>query len=83
MFAQKQCFVESNPGDKKSRVAGIYEISATRLSARDPWAFRPILANGLVVSLSLNATMFHYSYHKLFPAVNNFVISLITRFCSS
>jgi len=29
----------------------MYGISATRLSRRDPWAFRPILADGLVLSL--------------------------------
>jgi len=36
---------------QKSRVPDISDdISATRLSAGDPWAFRPTLAGGLVLS---------------------------------
>jgi hypothetical protein len=36
---------------QKSRVPDISDdISATRLSAGDPWAFRPTLADGLVLS---------------------------------
>jgi hypothetical protein len=35
---------------KKSRDAEISDISASRLSRGDPWAFRPTLANGLVLS---------------------------------
>jgi hypothetical protein len=41
--------------DKKSRVAAITNLdsSATRLSHKDPWAFRPTLAGGLVLSLPI------------------------------
>ena len=37
--------------DKKTG-AEIRDISASRLSHGDPWAFRPILANGLVLSVT-------------------------------
>jgi len=36
--------------NKKSR-GRMHGISATRLSRGDPWAFRPTLADGLVLSL--------------------------------
>src|SRR4051812_32923454 len=34
----------------KAGAESVEDISATRLSRGDPWAFRPILANGLVLS---------------------------------
>ena len=44
---------------KKSQAAEYRDISAARLSSGDPWDFRPILANGLVLSLSTIAYMLH------------------------
>jgi hypothetical protein len=38
------------------------DISAARLSQRDPWAFRPILADGLVVSFIINSVTLFYNY---------------------
>jgi hypothetical protein len=35
---------------KKTGCGNICDISATRLSLGDPWAFRPTLADGLVLS---------------------------------
>jgi hypothetical protein len=54
-------------GQKNSRVPHIgYDISATRLSQGDPWAFRPILANGLVLSSILKTWLKQaYVYHQL------------------
>jgi hypothetical protein len=44
---------------KKSRAPHIFDdISVTRLSLGDPWAFRPTLADGLVLSSIEVATTF-------------------------
>jgi hypothetical protein len=36
----------------------IVDISASRLSPGDPWAFRPTLTNGLVLSFTTEGSMF-------------------------